>query len=107
MRVTLDVQEIVRFARINLFADSYPVRGTFDLILCRNVLIYFDERSKQKAIAGLLRHLSPSGLLLVGHSEHLCGISPEITLVAPTVYTLKNGASISPHPQARNASSGA
>lgn len=96
MRVMPDVQKIVRFARINLFADSYPVQGSFDLIFCRNVLIYFDERSKEKVIAGLLRHLSPSGLLFVGHCEHLCGILPEIKLIAPTVYALKTGTRVSP-----------
>jgi chemotaxis protein methyltransferase CheR len=90
MRVIAEVQKLVRFSRINLFADSYPVQGQFDLIFCRNVLIYFDERSKQKVIAGLARHLSPSGLLFVGHSEHLCGTSAELKSVAPTVYSLKN-----------------
>jgi len=91
MRAVPELQKIVRFARINLFADSYPVQGTFDLIFCRNVLIYFDDRSKQKVVAGLVRHLSPSGLLFVGHSEHLHGISRELKLVAPTVYGLKSG----------------
>jgi chemotaxis protein methyltransferase CheR len=90
MRVTAEVQKVVRFARINLFADSYPVQDKFDLIFCRNVLIYFDERSKEKVIAGLARHLSRSGLLFVGHSEHLCGTSPQLKSVAPTVYALKN-----------------
>lgn len=90
MRVAPEVQKIVRFARINLFADSYPVQGTFELIFCRNVLIYFDERSKTKAINGLLRHLAPGGLLFVGHSEHLGGLLPQLRLVAPSVYALRN-----------------
>lgn len=90
MRVMPEVQRIVRFARINLFADAYPVQGTFDLIFCRNVLIYFDDRSKEKVVASLVRHLSPSGLLFVGHSEHLHGISRQLRLVAPTVYALKD-----------------
>jgi chemotaxis protein methyltransferase CheR len=90
MRVVPELQKIVRFARINLFADSCPVQGTFDLIFCRNVLIYFDDRSKEKVVAGLVRHLSPTGMLFVGHSEHLHGISRELRLVAPTVYGLKS-----------------
>ena len=90
MRVMPEAQKIVRFARINLFADTYPVQGLFDLIFCRNVLIYFDDRSKEKVIAGLVRHLSPSGLLFVGHSEHLYGISRELRLVSSTIYALKN-----------------
>ena len=96
MRVMPEVQKIVRFARINLFADSYPVQGAFDLIFCRNVLIYFDERSKEKVIAGLLRHLSPTGFLFVGHSEHLCGISSQLKLVSSTVYARKSDATQSP-----------
>jgi len=105
MRVVPELQKIVRFARINLFADSYPVQGTFDLILCRNVLIYFDDRSKEKVVAGLVRHLSPTGLLFVGHSEHLHGISRELKLVAPTVYGLKNGPLLEPQKNAPTAHS--
>ena len=86
MRASPELQKMVRFARVNLSADSYPIDGSFDLIFCRNVLIYFDQRSKQKVVAGLLQHLCPSGLVFVGHSEHLGGISPGLRSVAPTVY---------------------
>ena len=90
MKASPELQKRVRFARVNLSADSYPIQGHFDLIFCRNVLIYFDQESKRKVIAGLVRHLSPSGLLFVGHSEHLGGISPELKSVAPTVYAPVN-----------------
>ena len=90
MQVRPEVQKLVHFATINLFHDAYPVQGIFDLIFCRNVLIYFDNRSKEKVIAGLVRHLSPTGLLFVGHSEHLHGISRELRLVSSTVYALRN-----------------
>ena len=86
MRASPELQKMVRFARVNLSADSYPIDGAFDLIFCRNVLIYFDQQSKQKVISGLLQHLCSSGLLFVGHSEHLGGISPGLKSVAPTVY---------------------
>jgi len=86
MRVRPEVHKIVRFARVNLHADSYPITETFDLIFCRNVLIYLDERSKQKVLAGLLRQLSPYGLLFVGHSEHLNGTAPTLKTIIPTVY---------------------
>lgn len=100
MKVSPELQKLVRFARINLFADSYPIRGTFDLIFCRNVLIYFDDRSKEKVVGGLVRHLSPSGLLFVGHSEHLHGISRELRLVTPAIYGLRSGPGPEPHPDA-------
>src|SRR5579872_7450025 len=88
MKVNPDLHRVVRFARVNLHADSYPILGSFDLIFCRNVLIYFDQESKTKVIGGILRHLSPSGLLFVGHSEHLGGIATGLKTVAPTIHAL-------------------
>ena len=88
MKVSAELHRVVRFARVNLHAGSYPILGSFDLIFCRNVLIYFDQKSKEKVIAGILRHLSPAGLLIVGHSEHLGSISPNLTTVAPTIHAL-------------------
>ena len=86
MKVSPELHRVVRFARVNLHADSYPILGVFDLIFCRNVLIYFDQDSKVKVIGGILRHLSPSGLLFVGHSEHLGAIAPGLIPVAPTIH---------------------
>ncbi|HYM75354.1 MAG TPA: CheR family methyltransferase [Candidatus Dormibacteraeota bacterium] len=88
MKVSPELHRVVRFARVNLHSDSYPVLGSFDLIFCRNVLIYFDQESKGKVIRGILRHLSPSGLLFVGHSEHLGAIAPNLKTVAPTIHAL-------------------
>jgi chemotaxis protein methyltransferase CheR len=90
MKVSPELHRVVRFARVNLHADSYPILGSFDLIFCRNVLIYFDQESKVKVIGGIVRHLSPSGLLFVGHSEHLGGIAPGLKTVAPTIHALAN-----------------
>src|SRR6266567_807080 len=93
MKVSPELHRVVRFARVNLHADSYPILGSFDLIFCRNVLIYFDQESKVKVIGGILRYLSPSGLLFVGHSEHLGGIAPSLKTVAPTIHALANSSS--------------
>jgi chemotaxis protein methyltransferase CheR len=86
MKAGPELQRMVRFARVNLNAASYPITGNFDLIFCRNVLIYFDQESKQTVVNGLVRHLSPKGLLFVGHSENLNGIASGIKSVVPTVY---------------------
>jgi chemotaxis protein methyltransferase CheR len=93
MKISPEVHRVVRFARVNLHADSYPILGVFDVIFCRNVLIYFDQESKKKVIDGILRHLAPSGLLFVGHSEHLGGISPNLKTVAPTIHGLGDSTS--------------
>jgi chemotaxis protein methyltransferase CheR len=92
IKVRQEIRKLVRFARVNLHADSYPLSGAFDLIFCRNVLIYFDPDSKKKVINGLIRHLSPEGLLFVGHSENLHGITSSLTPVVSTVYSLAGGA---------------
>ena len=88
MKVSPELHRLVRFARVNLHADSYPIIGSFDLILCRNVLIYFDQQSKAKVISAIVQHLSPTGLLIVGHSEHLGSTFPMLRTVAPTIYAL-------------------
>jgi len=96
MKVSPELHRVVRFARVNLHADSYPILGAFDLIFCRNVLIYFDQDSKIKVIGGILRHLSPSGLLFVGHSEHLGGIAPNLKTVAPTIHAVASSSDALP-----------
>ncbi len=103
MKVSPELHRVVRFARVNLHADSYPILGSFDLIFCRNVLIYFDQESKMKVLSGILRHLSPSGLLFVGHSEHLGGIAPNLKTVAPTVHALASSTSTPPQTRATGA----
>lgn len=104
MKVSPELHRVVRFARVNLHSDSYPILGSFDLIFCRNVLIYFDQESKIKVIGGILRHLSPSGLLFVGHSEHLGGMVPDLKMVAPTIHALESPSSelpLGPDPSGR------
>jgi chemotaxis protein methyltransferase CheR len=96
MKVSPELHRVVRFARVNLHADSYPILGSFDLIFCRNVLIYFDQESKIKVIGGILRHLSPLGLLFVGHSEHLGAMAPSLRTVAPTIHALASSISALP-----------
>jgi chemotaxis protein methyltransferase CheR len=76
---------MVRFERLNLHLDP-PPRGPFDLILCRNVLMYFDQAAKRGVVDRLLSVLADDGYLLVGHAESLSGLDPRLRLVAPTVY---------------------
>ena len=87
MKVCQEVQELVTFSRVNLHADSYNISNSFDLIFLRNVMIYFDQKSKNKVLAGLLDHLSPSGYLFVGHSESLQGLDTSLKPVGSSVYS--------------------
>ncbi len=84
-----EIRSVVRFAALNLNEPRYAAGQNLDLIFCRNVLIYFDQASKRRVIAQLVQHLAPTGLLFVGHSESLNGISDALRAVRPTVYSLK------------------
>jgi chemotaxis protein methyltransferase CheR len=67
-RLTDNIRKMVRFSLFDLRADMRPF-GFFDLVLCRNVLIYFDRESRRKILAGIRGVLSPGGYLLLGSSE--------------------------------------
>lgn len=87
-----EIRSLIRFERLNLNDDVYPFQGPFDLLFCRNVLIYFDTQSKRRVIDRLLRCLSPAGYFFVGHAESLTGLGDRVRSVIPTVY-VKGGVS--------------
>ena len=77
-----------RFAEINL-TKPLPEVGQFDVIFLRNVLIYFDDKTKENIIRSLTSKLRSKGLLFIGHSESLKGMDLPIELIAPTTYQKK------------------
>jgi chemotaxis protein methyltransferase CheR len=85
MRAGPALRDAVRFASLNLHDDTYGV-GRFDLVLCRNVLIYFDRAAKAHVLTRLASHLEPGGHLFLGHAETLSASDAGLRLVAPTVY---------------------
>ncbi len=86
MKAGPEIRSLVRFQRVNLNQDRYPVAGPFDLVFCRNVLIYFDAASKARVVHRLLDQLAPGGFLFLGHAESLTGVSDGGRSVGPTVY---------------------
>jgi chemotaxis protein methyltransferase CheR len=79
------IRSMVRFARLNLM-DDWPMNGPFDIIFCRNVMIYFDLPTRKNLVRRFWRLLRPGGRLFVGHSESLTQSSPEFSYVQPAVY---------------------
>lgn len=75
----------VRFDNINL-NEKLPDVGMFDVIFLRNILIYFQQDTKRAVVARLLEKLKPNGYLVIGHSETLYGIFPELKPLAPSIY---------------------
>ena len=76
---------IVRFRTLNLHGQ-WPMKGHFDVIFCRNVMIYFDREMQQRVVSLLERHLVPHGYLFISHSESLNGTNHGLRWVAPAVY---------------------
>jgi chemotaxis protein methyltransferase CheR len=93
MKATPEIASQIRFENLNLNDPIYPVSGFFDLILCRNVLIYFDASSRERVLNRLLDKLAPGGFLLVGHAESLGGLIHRVRYVMPTIYALTATAS--------------
>jgi len=70
IKVNDDVKELITFAQMNLNDDNYPFADNqFDVIFCRNVLIYFSSDDQNKILKKLFRHLKIGGTLYIGHSE--------------------------------------
>jgi len=85
-RVKEALRQRVHFQHLNLFQPDYPFAQRFDLILCRNVMIYFDRPTQETLIGKLREHLEPGGHLLVGHSESLSGIRHSLQQLQPAIY---------------------
>ena len=87
MKAGNEVRALIRFSQLNLNESKYSVPGKFDLIFCRNVLIYFDLETRTKVVQQLLQHISPEGFLFVGHAESLHTMASVLRRVVPTIYT--------------------
>lgn len=84
-RVSGELMKIVAFRRLNLM-DPFPFSGPFDVIFCRNVMIYFDKKTQESLIQKMSAYLHAGGYFLVGHSESLTGLKHPLRYVKPAVY---------------------
>jgi len=81
-----ELRAAVSFRQINLQKGPFDSFGTFDLILCRNVLIYFTGEGRVSVLSALTHQLAPGGRLFLGHAETLNGLTHKLRTVVPTVY---------------------
>jgi chemotaxis protein methyltransferase CheR len=77
---------LITLRQINLCRRPWPIRTQFDVIFCRNVLIYFDPATQSRLLDGLLAALAPGGYVFLGHSESLLGAEKGLRYVTRTVY---------------------
>jgi chemotaxis protein methyltransferase CheR len=83
--IASELKNIITFSRLNL-KEQYPFKGPFDIIFCRNVMIYFDKETQENLVNKMARYLAVGGYLFVGHSESLMGLNHELSYVKPAIY---------------------
>jgi chemotaxis protein methyltransferase CheR len=94
------IREMVLFKRLNLMSKEWPMKGSFDLIFCRNVMIYFNQESRKALIDKFFEYIKPGGWLFIGHSESLKREECPFTYIKPAIYRkeedvqLRNGANL-------------
>jgi chemotaxis protein methyltransferase CheR len=86
VRMKPEIRSRVTFDRINFMDDRYPVSESFDVVFCRNVIIYFERAVQEAILRKLCDHIRPGGWLILGHSETLTGMNMPLKGVAPTIY---------------------
>ncbi|MFJ9452879.1 MULTISPECIES: CheR family methyltransferase [unclassified Herbaspirillum] len=88
VRVRPELRKLVTFKQLNLLGDNWPVSGQFDVIFCRNVMIYFDKPTQSKILSRFVPLMKPHALLFAGHSENFLYVSDALKLKGKTVYEL-------------------
>ena len=85
-RVKPELKERIVFRRLNLATPPFPMKGPFDAVFCRNVMIYFDDVVRDKLVSEVYRLLKTGGYLFVGHAESLTGIASDFEMVVPSIF---------------------
>jgi chemotaxis protein methyltransferase CheR len=91
-----ELRNLITFKQLNLLADQWPVQGPFDVIFCRNVMIYFDKATQRKILSRFVPLMKPDALLFAGHSENFLYVSDQLKLRGKTVYELDDRRGASP-----------
>jgi chemotaxis protein methyltransferase CheR len=86
VRVAPELRRAVELAPINLIERAWPVQGPFDLILCRNVLIYFELEDQRRVLSKLCERLRPGGILCLGHADNTMAVKLPIRAVRANIY---------------------
>ena len=96
VRIRPEVAAMVQFSQLNLLDPKWALKGPFDAIFCRNVMIYFDKPTQGKILQRFAPLIKPHGLLFAGHSENFSFANQIFRLRGQTVYELTTGHPKSP-----------
>ncbi len=90
VRMRPELRKLVSFRQLNLLGQEWAVRGSFDIIFCRNVMIYFDKPTQRQILSRFVTLMKPDALLFAGHSENFLYVSDALKLRGKTVYELQS-----------------
>ncbi|OIR00949.1 chemotaxis protein methyltransferase [mine drainage metagenome] len=93
VRVRNDLRSLITFQQLNLLDEQWALKEPFDVIFCRNVMIYFDKPTQSKILSHFVPLMKPHALLFAGHSENFLYVSNAFHLRGKTVYELSGGKS--------------
>lgn len=93
VKMRREVRQLIDFQPLNLLAPGWKLNAPYDLIFCRNVMIYFDKPTQKKVLERMVPLLTADGLYIAGHSESFTHASNLIRLVGKTTYRLADGPS--------------
>jgi len=86
VRVKPELRRMIDFLQVNLIRDDWPFKEPFDIVFCRNVMIYFDAPTQRKVLERIHRVMKPGGMLFVGHAENFTDSRDLFVLRGKTVY---------------------
>jgi chemotaxis protein methyltransferase CheR len=90
-KVNDDIRKPILFKTLNLMDADYPFKGTFDIVFCRNVMIYFDGPTRRALVDRIYRYVKPGGYFFVGHSESLPRDTCPFAYLSPATYRKAEG----------------
>lgn len=85
MQMGEKIRKYISFNHLNLL-ENWPIKNKFDVIFCRNVVIYFDKPTQKVLFAKYANVLKPKGIMIIGHSENLFKVSDDYELIGRTIY---------------------
>lgn len=89
VRIISDLRKKITFQRLNFMDDQYNISEIFDIIFCRNVLIYFDRETQERVINKLCSKLKQDGIFILGHSESITNFNVPLQQLQPTIFRKK------------------
>lgn len=86
VKMNAQLRTKVRFERLNFMENTYSIYDSFDIVFCRNVLIYFDRETQEKVISKICTKINTGGYFFLGHSESIMNMALPLRQIKPTIF---------------------